>query len=425
MFLQEALQDWQSGTQGSPSPHQTRMPAALPHTCTPFPPSHVPPQGTCLGCEFPTGLGFCSALQLRASSQGPHLQEAHLDDVLIVRLAFHQGRHIKDEAGHFNGNDLDRDGHRPASQDGRVDDLCVLWGGEEGGALLSRGACGPLFSQDTAARAPGSSCPHSSDVRPSRGDTCTHGQRRESIQPPLPSQMCCHSDLCSSLQGPPCAATRTQSFPSPLPSSVNIFPAPQDSQVTSHAVAWFFQAPLGWPQTIIAAFPPHCTNPKSTAPLNKGLIFPSLHLRPRDPWPGAPARHLPLHEPFLPWDLQGSTACHLLQEAALSGPSMGTSRPSVPLGSCRPTAAAGREHRPPPVSAHTLTMPLHTGTSGLGRWPHAQALAPVHTCTDLHAPSAVRVPITHAPVTPTGTHRPGRPPRSPWPGAGWPAHPAG
>lgn len=63
---------------------------------------------------------------------GSALPKTHLDDVLIVRLALHQGRNIKDKAGHLNGDDLDGNGHSPACQYGSVDDLCVLQGGRGG-----------------------------------------------------------------------------------------------------------------------------------------------------------------------------------------------------------------------------------------------------------------------------------------------------
>lgn len=42
----------------------------------------------------PLARGSPSLEGLRPSSQGPHLQEAHLDDVLIVRLTFHHGGDI-------------------------------------------------------------------------------------------------------------------------------------------------------------------------------------------------------------------------------------------------------------------------------------------------------------------------------------------
>lgn len=60
---------------------------------------------------------------------GSSLPKTHLDDVLIVRLALHQGRNIKDKARHLDGDDLDGNGHSPACQDGSVDDLGVLQGG--------------------------------------------------------------------------------------------------------------------------------------------------------------------------------------------------------------------------------------------------------------------------------------------------------
>lgn len=63
---------------------------------------------------------------------GSALPKTHLDDVLIVRLALHQGRNIKDKARHLNGDDLDGNGHSSACQYGSVDDLCVLQGGRGG-----------------------------------------------------------------------------------------------------------------------------------------------------------------------------------------------------------------------------------------------------------------------------------------------------
>lgn len=63
---------------------------------------------------------------------GSALPKTHLDDVLIVRLALHQGRNIKDKARHLNGDDLDGNGHSPACQYGSVDDLCILQGGRGG-----------------------------------------------------------------------------------------------------------------------------------------------------------------------------------------------------------------------------------------------------------------------------------------------------
>lgn len=53
----------------------------------------------------------------------------YLDDVFVGRLALHEGGDVGDGAIHLDGHHLDGDGHGATGQDGRVDDLRVLWGG--------------------------------------------------------------------------------------------------------------------------------------------------------------------------------------------------------------------------------------------------------------------------------------------------------
>lgn len=153
------------------------------------------------GTELFQTLGCCLEWQRGGATAGPQqgsrmpssrmtwkslgaLPKTHLDDVLIVRLALHQGRNIQDEASYLNGDDLDGNGHSPACQDGSVDDLCVLQGdrgGRSSAACFSLGTC-----PSPTALAPG--CCHSPDIHFLWGNgTCVQGP--VSAQPRAPPQM--------------------------------------------------------------------------------------------------------------------------------------------------------------------------------------------------------------------------------------------
>lgn len=52
--------------------------------------------------------------------------QEYLDDVLVGRLALHEGGDVSDHPAQLYGDDFDWDGDSPAGQHGRVDDLRVL-----------------------------------------------------------------------------------------------------------------------------------------------------------------------------------------------------------------------------------------------------------------------------------------------------------
>lgn len=60
-------------------------------------------------------------------TRGWNRNAVYLQDVFIGGLALHKGRDVSDGPVHLYGNHFDGDGHGAPRQDGRVDDLGVLW----------------------------------------------------------------------------------------------------------------------------------------------------------------------------------------------------------------------------------------------------------------------------------------------------------